>query len=98
MRVEIMILVVVHDSHLIARAEEFVVRTLQHGSTAQVRQGGEGAIAAGLGARSPKLSAEDGRTGFRRRDPDQAAALFDHGGPVVVPVRMLPGDGAVVLD
>src|SRR4029453_13333328 len=44
------------------------------------------------------ISAERGRTGFRRRDPDQAAALFDHGGAVVVPVRMLPGDGAVVLD
>src|SRR5215217_7587498 len=47
--------------------------------------------------RSPQLSAEDGRTGFPRRNPDQAAALFDHGGPVVVPVWMLPGDGAVVL-
>jgi hypothetical protein len=48
--------------------------------------------------RSTKSSAEDGRTGFRRRDPDQAAALFDHGAAIVVPVRMLPGDGAVVLD
>ena len=45
-----------------------------------------------------QVSAEDGWTGFRRRDPDQAAALFDHGGAIVVPVRMLPGDGAVVLD
>jgi hypothetical protein len=51
----------------------------------------------GFTPRSPKLSAEDGRTGFGRRNPDQAAALFDHGRPVVVPVRMLPGDGAVLL-
>src|SRR5215204_4086998 len=51
-----------------------------------------------LPAGPPKLSAEDGRTGLRRRNPDQAAALFDHGGPVVVPVRMLPGDGAIVLN
>jgi hypothetical protein len=43
-------------------------------------------------------SAEDGWTGFRRCDADQAAALFDHGVPVVVPVWMLPGDGAVILD
>ena len=42
-----------------------------------------------LPAQSTKLSAEGGRTGFRRRDPDQAAALFDHGGAIVVPVRML---------
>jgi hypothetical protein len=45
-----------------------------------------------------KLSTEDARTGLRRRDSDQAAALFDHGGPVVVPVRMLSGNGAVVLN
>src|SRR5215204_6603149 len=45
-----------------------------------------------------KSSAEDGRTGIRRCDPDQAAALFDHGGTVIVPVRVLPGDRAVVLD
>src|SRR4029453_12942332 len=51
-----------------------------------------------LPAGPPKLSAEDGRTGLRRRDSDQAAALFDHGGPVVVPVWMLSGDGAVVLN
>jgi hypothetical protein len=47
-----------------------------------------------LPTQSTKSSAEDGRTGFRWRDPDQAAALFDHGGAIVVPVRMLSGDGA----
>jgi hypothetical protein len=37
-----------------------------------------------LPAQSTKLSAEDGRTAFRQRDPDQKAALFDHGGAIVV--------------
>jgi hypothetical protein len=46
----------------------------------------------------PGSSAGHGRAGRRRRDPDQAPPLFLHRGPVIIPVRMLAGDRAVVLD
>lgn len=59
---------------------------------------GSNSVAASSYRLSTELSADDRRTGFRRRDPDQAATLFDHGRAVVRPVRMLPGDTAVILD